>query len=305
MNARISGLLLATACGAVLAVQTEGTQSNLVTFYDMPAHVEALKRNVVSIEVQNAQSQFEAIGTGCCLNPADRVILTCAHVVRSTDMCNTYVGINLANGKKHVGVDTAYVDTIFDLALLVSDSFCPDSEVHADAYKNLLAPDSLLREGTGLLMIGFPLGIGTGSRGDHPITRLGMIAQSVQLDRCFLVDGTANPASSGSPVFLVQRPRRLAGIAKDFRPDLVFRRKGKLVTPDKELAYNSGLTDCVSASAVLSFWERVDSLRGGLKLEDSSIVRLCAREKGEKGTQHPTLPSRHAGCLSPVISTPR
>ena len=64
------------------------------------------------------------------------------------------------------------------------------------------AADSEIAEGTSALMIGFPLGLGNEVDINHPVSRLGIIAQGVYGSPSFLVDASASRGNSGSPIFL-------------------------------------------------------------------------------------------------------
>ena len=142
--------------------------------------------------------------------------VTCAHVVETATKLNKVLctGINTGTGFHRSRCRVLYVDAANDIAVL--------SPVHgpgeSSEVENLPIPleifddGSSLVEGKGVLLAGYPLSLGTEDDRNHPIIRLGMIAQNAGKS-VFLIDGTASHGNSGSPVItLGQNNDRLAGM---------------------------------------------------------------------------------------------
>jgi S1-C subfamily serine protease len=115
----------------------------------------------------------------------------------------------------------------------------------------MLAADSTIAEGEGVLIIGFPLGLGADSSYDHPVSRLGMVAQGIYDQPSFLVDGMASHGNSGSPVFLC-RNGALAGMARLQTTDHIDA-YDEHQRPVVRLPYNAGLAVCIPASTIRRF----------------------------------------------------
>jgi len=104
-------------------------------------------------------------------------------------------------------------------------------------------------EGTGVIIIGYPLGLGSEYGGNKPVSRIGIIAQEPNPEtNTFIIDGMASHGNSGSPVFNSEN-QKLLGMVTSFKPD-------RILLYDKEdilrasFPYNSGLTICVTAEMI-------------------------------------------------------
>ena len=116
------------------------------------------------------------------------------------------------------------------------------------------AADSEITEGTGALMIGFPLGLGNEVDLNHPVSRLGIVAQGVYGSPSFLVDASASRGNSGSPIFLCSSGK-FAGIVYAQASDtinIVDETKQKVAT----IRSDAGLAACIPASAIRDFLEK-------------------------------------------------
>ena len=104
-------------------------------------------------------------------------------------------------------------------------------------------------EGTGILLIGYPLGLGLDLVGNQPISRIGIVAQKTNdISNTFFIDGIASHGNSGSPVFNSQN-MKLVGMIIGFPSDYInaYDENRQLVA---KLPYNSGLTKCVTAEMI-------------------------------------------------------
>ena len=139
----------------------------------------------------------------------------------------------------------SYSDNFFPLTTLDT------SQMHLDQASNgisMFADSTSFSEGTSIITIGFPLGIGSDITHNLPIVRRGIVAQGLNADNHFLVDGIASHGNSGSPVFNLD-DAKLLGIVAAFPSDFItaYDENGQLVA---RLPYNSGLSVCISAFAI-------------------------------------------------------
>ena len=102
-------------------------------------------------------------------------------------------------------------------------------------------------------MIGFPLGLGDEVDENHPVSRLGIVAQGVYDQPRFLVDVDASRGNSGSPVFLCSTGK-LAGIVFAQASDTI-----KIIDASRTMSarvpYGASLAACIPASAIREFLE--------------------------------------------------
>ncbi len=104
-------------------------------------------------------------------------------------------------------------------------------------------------EGSGAIIIGYPLRLGSEFTGNKPISKIGIIAQEPNPNtNTFLLDCMANPGNSGSPVFQ-DEPLMLIGMVTSYKPDNIslYDSEGLLKA---NLPYNSGITICVTAEII-------------------------------------------------------
>ena len=116
------------------------------------------------------------------------------------------------------------------------------------------AADSEITEGTGALMIGFPLGLGNEVDENHPVSRLGIVAQGVYDQPRFFVDADASRGNSGSPIFLCSTGK-FAGIVYAQAADTI-----SIIDDSKQkvarMPYGASLAACIPASAIRAFLEQ-------------------------------------------------
>ena len=184
--------------------------------------------------------------------------LFATHEFSSTSLGNTLlVGLNLKHGKIYNSAKLVVDNPKQDIAILsYSDNFFPlttldTSQMHLDQASNgisMFADSTSFSEGTSIITIGFPLGIGSDITHNLPIVRRGIVAQGLNADNHFLVDGIASHGNSGSPVFNLD-DAKLLGIVAAFPSDFItaYDENGQLVA---RLPYNSGLSVCISAFAI-------------------------------------------------------
>jgi S1-C subfamily serine protease len=194
-----------------------------ITFYDLPATIRDRKRTVLSIEALEFTKDVKTtdptvLGSGfLTIFAGSHYAITNQHVINSVaNNQRLLVGVNLKAGKVFIVCTVAAHDTPGDIAVLtLSDTIFSKSQVPKDsiaidqsaAGTSIFADSTHFDEGKGVLLIGFPLGLGSQSFGNQPVSRTGTIAQSLNADGFFLIDGIASHGNSGSPVFDVQGGR--------------------------------------------------------------------------------------------------
>lgn len=235
------------------------------TYVALIEKVQELKPGVVSIQVETAAGKMQVIGSGFMVRIQDSSsILTCRHVVEyAQKLGRLVVGLNTPHGEVLVRTTSARLDKTLDLAQLqlanriIAPPVNWDSSAmqlvvaHLGIGLSMFAADSEIVEGAGVLLIGFPLGLGVSKQADRPISRLGMVAQGVYELPVFLVDGTASKGNSGSPVFL-SSTKKLVGMVYAQASDAIsaYDEQGRVIA---SLPYNAGIATCIPASAIRAF----------------------------------------------------
>lgn len=180
--------------------------------------------------------------------------------------CNHVVNALKPNEQLFVGLDTSKIgyirvpatpvvrDTTNDVAILNIDL-----NANIDASRigwqnmffdtNSVGNSNSIVDGRGVLIVGYPLGLGLNGNDNRPIVRFGMIAQDSGTDT-FLIDGTASHGNSGSPVtILTPHKIDLIGMVRAFASDTIvlYGEDGQL---NATLPYNSGLTVAVKIGVI-------------------------------------------------------
>ncbi|GEM_PF-1173352 len=273
MKLRSSGLLASVFLCLSLAHSQEIKLPVDITYAGLVKRVKEIKPSVVSIEVLAGTGEFVSVGTGCVVHVQEaNVIVTCRHVVELAKPQGLLaVGLNTQAGKMVVEAYVVRTDSALDLALLQPGEILqmstsldtpppgqkgPVASLDTKHYGiglSVFADDSAITEGSGVLMVGFPLGLGAEMVSDRPLSRLGMVAQGVYDRPMFLVDGEASHGFSGAPVFLC-RSGALAGLVAAQALDKVesFDDSGKRAP---SVRYSAGLVSCIPASAIKKFLE--------------------------------------------------
>jgi len=187
-----------------------------------------------------------------------RYAVTNAHVqkIKKKDYVQV-IGINTEYGKVYGEVKLITEDKTKDVAIF---------EYNGDAFSKKIVPDSIkshqlsirissfakdneISPGNVIVSIGYPLNLGWDSLKNNPVVRSGIVAQEIQNNGMFLIDGMSNPGNSGSPVFDVNRKKFIGMISRGPSDRIsAYDINGKLIA---SLPYNSGLTFCISASEIL------------------------------------------------------
>jgi hypothetical protein len=97
---------------------------------------------------------------------------------------------------------------------------------------------------------GYPLALGVEDDKNHPVIRLGMIAQFTGKN-FFLIDGIASHGNSGSPVFALNYEKpKLVGMVTSYITDRInlLDEGGQTVA---QLPYNSGIARAVKMQVIV------------------------------------------------------
>jgi len=220
---------------SVFAVQTEGNLQN-----------------------ENKDDDYISLGTGFLMSKNNFVLgITCEHVIRNKKPI--LIGLNTSKGLERFECIVIFIDQEQDIAILVPQKPTPSTDVE---LMNLILDNKYLAkgegivEGRGIIIPGYPLGLGIEHDENNPIIKFGIVAQYTGTDH-FLVDGAANPGNSGSPVFDL-RAGKFIGMVQSYKTDFIelFDKEGQLTA---RLPYNSGLSSALSSSVILKVLENVNT----------------------------------------------
>jgi S1-C subfamily serine protease len=181
--------------------------------------------------------------------------VTCNHVIDAVGTNLLVIGFDSKDGYKRIKCNVLTKDTTNDIAIIMPDVGTNNITVAQIGFldkvydTNTFDDGSSIVDGRGVLIVGYPLGLGLVGNENRPIVRFGMVAQNSE-DRTFLIDGMASHGNSGSPVVTVTPRTVLIGMVTSFKPDSItlFDPEGHL---NAQLPYNSGLACAVKASVIL------------------------------------------------------
>jgi hypothetical protein len=261
------GVLIFVVCiqNGFTAEKTEEPGNGLVLSDAVPflwnrSTVTNLLHRVFAVQAEQTPSaadtnKWKLHGSGFFVESTEGYTLgvTCAHVVSEiiSQPKQVYIGMDTENGfGRGIGI-VVLLDNTNDIAVLLPQKF--DTNRNAKPLNFHFAKETFddgmhLAEGKGLLIAGYPLGMGNEGNQNRPILRFGMVAQRLN-GNTFLIDGMANHGNSGSPVFMVGPMDKLVGMVTSFHQDLIplFDEKGKVRAM---LPHNSGLSRAVSISSI-------------------------------------------------------
>jgi S1-C subfamily serine protease len=230
------------------------TGKEIFTFEDLPKKIELVKRSSASIEKYFPnKNEYSLIGSSfIVIKNGNHYAVTNYHVIKG--QANLIIGLNASGKKQYFTFKEIYLDTIHDIAVLKFDKGYERTNSKIDT--TLTDPASIgismfentnnIKEGTGAIIVGYPMTLGAKYTGNKPVSRIGIVAQEPNLETgTFLLDGLANHGNSGSPVFNEQN-QKLMGMVTSFRTDYI-KSADTLIT---RYLYNSGITICVTAETI-------------------------------------------------------
>jgi hypothetical protein len=221
-----------------------------------------VRRSCVSIEMMRKTDDPQSaepmkLGSGIIvLKQGKNYCVTNLHVVQPVTTNDLLlVGLNMKHGKlygisKIISTDPQRDIAILDMGppLLAKGTTQLETVKQAGVGISNFADTAAYDEGTPIITIGFPLGIGTETAKNQPIVRSGIIAQTLQANGDFVIDGISSHGNSGSPIFSL-RDGKLLGMIKSFPSDFItaYDENHQLVA---RLPYNSGLSIAVSSKLI-------------------------------------------------------
>ena len=261
----IALILFMCFCLPVLSYSWDFPQD--FAFVGLEKMAKDIKKSVFAVQIEgNLKSEskdddYISLGTGFLLLKNNIVVgISCKHVVQPAIISKKpiLIGLNTGKGFERFKCRVAFSDEKNDIVILIPQK--PTSPMEIE-LKNLvldskyLAKGEEIAEGRGIIIPGYPLGLGTKHDENYPIIKFGIVAQYTGGDH-FLVDGVANPGNSGSPVFDL-RVAKFIGMVQSYKNDYIelFDRKGQI---SAKLPYNSGLSSALSASQISKALEKVE-----------------------------------------------
>lgn len=245
--------------------------------------IETSKRSILPIVCIDGMNSMQ--GTGIQLGHEDlRFILTCEHVIAYKDSTQKTVGyfknifINMANHDSTttlVRLKIDYTDEKNDFALL-SIAYTQDNKKLISKItgqyiqKSVWLNDDSYSEGDYIFYTGYPM-LKEITKKNYPISRTGIIAQKIENNNTFLIDGFAQHGYSGSPVFLVKdyldrSPAiwqiKLIGITASYPSEFanVIEQVGFRGT-NKKVILNPGFTNVIKMEVIIKAIEKTYNLK--------------------------------------------
>lgn len=282
-----------------------------VPFLGMELIAREMKKAVCAIQIQDEQMNmtWKSLGTGFLVHGIHEatLVVTCNHVVNAVDSKRQlHVGLDTDDGYKRFPCVIALTDPSHDIAILVPRKHQDDEQVtllSTAISSDWFDDSSSLVEGRGVIIVGYPLSLGTEEDQNHPVVRSGIIAQFAGKDQ-FLLDGIASPGNSGSPVFaLKSKENRLVGMVSGYVNDRInlFDKDGRL---NASLSYNSGLARCVTMKSIAHVIKN-EKLFHAIQLREIETARTLLDTGANVNTEMidgttPLLSASQEGCAEIV-----
>ncbi|MFA5338517.1 MAG: serine protease [Candidatus Omnitrophota bacterium] len=246
-------------------------KAEYVTFVGIEQYSNVIKKTVFCVQIKgdlsdkNTENDWISMGSGFLVKGENGIVygLTCAHVIK--DPFNKkqaiYIGLDTDKSFKRFPCVVDYFDEINDFAILKPQQDKND-KVHLENLTfdiNNFASKEELIEGRALIIPGYPLGIGASNDQNHPVIRIGIIAQYAGA-KYFLIDGVANHGNSGSPVFLLKE-KKVAGMITSYISDYIALRDENSNISAK-LPYNSGLGKAIASAEFIEVFKKLTRNEG-------------------------------------------
>ncbi len=253
-------------------------RADAVTFLGLEQEAQIVKKSVFAVQYmafidkksgkevpvgsKNGKYEWKVSGTGTLiqLENVGMVGLTCAHVVEPLvkNKKDIYAGLDTEKGYIRDACNIIAIDKKSDIAVIGPSGKSKEiknlSNLGVD-YR-LFDDNSSLVEGRGVIIPGYPLSIGIEDDENHPVIRVGIIAQYAG-KKDFLIDGVANHGNSGSPVFSCKgKDTKFLGMITSFRNETIdiYDEKGNLKI---QLPYNSGLSIALTSNEIRKVLDKV------------------------------------------------
>jgi len=232
--------------------------AEFVTFIGAERVASQLIKTVFAVQIPgNKSGEWSPLGSGFIVVGGKELLLgiTCKHVVVGADgkqRENLFVGLDTEKGYQRWQAKVVYQDPNNDIAILtIYHTSEQKAKIHHITVPlDMFNDENSIVEGRGVLIIGYPLGLGIEDDKNHPIVRIGMIAQNTGKST-FLIDGIASHGNSGSPIFTLKAGNnRLVGMITSHVTDTItlYDELGRIVSI---LPYNAGLARAIRASLII------------------------------------------------------
>jgi len=253
--------------------QAKIPRADAVPFLGLEDVVSKVKKTVFAVQINdgtiegNKDKQWKPLGSGFFVegigDPNILLGITCEHIVAAAEEANKpiFIGLSTEKGYRRFKCKVLSRDQKTDVAVL---AFLEDPNEKLNlrpGATTVFQPKSFgdansLIEGRGVIIEGFPLGLGIETDKEYPVTRIGIVAQYTGR-KTFLIDGVASHGNSGSPVVAVKSGQnQLLGMIMSYRSDNItlFDENHK---PVAILPYNAGLAQAVTADEILKVIKKV------------------------------------------------
>jgi S1-C subfamily serine protease len=223
-----------------------------------------LKKTVFAVQIEGSSPDtWLVLGSGFFIKgePNQHYLagITCAHVIESAANKPIFIGMSTNKGYKRFKCDVVSTDKDADVAIIIPQKKDPNEinllNTIAFTLETFEDANSLI-EGRGVIIAGFPLGMGIELDKEYPVIRMGIVAQYTGR-RTFFIDTFINPGNSGSPIVAVKfEQNNLLGMITSYKADSIqlFDENHR---PVAGLPYNSGLARAVTASEIRKCIEKI------------------------------------------------
>lgn len=233
----------------------QSTQADHITFKGLEVFGKIIMPAVFLVQYPEPKNNvWIPCGTGFFIegNYGEVNGVTCSHVINPLLENNhtIYIGFeDSVKGYLRLKCEILYNDKKQDVAIMrpLKDKNMEIINKSRWFQRDVLGDTSLLIPGKGVLIPGYPLGIGVYENQNFPVLRFGMIAQYSK-GNTFLIDGIASHGNSGSPVFST-KDGKVIGMVTSHVTDRInlFDENGR---PVASLPYNAGLAQAVKISVI-------------------------------------------------------
>lgn len=244
------------------------TKPEHITFTAVELRAKEIQHAVFAVQIEGDQKNedpnddWQPLGTGFFVRRKDNVLLgvTCRHIILATVKMKKkpYIGFD---DKKHgyirLPCDVDYIDQKYDVAILrpLKAQYKDIDPASKTFPRDKIGDNTNLVAGRGVIIPGYPLGLGVTVNHNYPVFRLGIIAQYAGGDS-FLIDGVASHGNSGSPIFCLKETK-IVGMIGAHKVDRInlFDENGQIVAA---LPYNAGLAQGISAEVIGKILDELD-----------------------------------------------
>jgi len=231
-----------------------------VTFAGMELRAKETRNVVFAVQTvgnqenDNKNDDWQPLGSGFFVAGKDNMLLgvTCYHIVKNAAEMKKPIFLGCEDKKEgyiRLPCMVEYIDPTNDIAVLRPHrgQHKVDDPSSVKFSKDMIGTNKDLVVGRGIIIPGYPLGLGVTADKNYPVMRFGIIAQYAEGDS-FLIDGVASHGNSGSPVCTLLE-LKVVGMVTSHQADRItlFDENGQKVA---SLPYNAGLAQAVSADVI-------------------------------------------------------